>query len=97
MSELERGRRVTANEQLFEAVNDAIRGINRTLDIDDETEHYICECSVQDCMQRIALTRAEYAEARGAPNRFFMLAGHLDPAHEHVIRETDRYILVEKA
>jgi hypothetical protein len=96
MSDAERARRIAENERLFESVNEAIRSINATLAIDDETEQYICECSIQDCMQRIALTRAEYAEAREDPDRFFMVAAHRDPVHEHVVRETDRYVLVEK-
>lgn len=97
MSDPERARRVTENERLFETVNEAIRRVNDALGLDDESEQYICECSVQDCTQRISLTRAEYAEARENPNRFFMIAGHRDPVHEHVVRETDRYVLVEKA
>jgi hypothetical protein len=96
MSASERARRIVENEQLFEAVNAAVRQVNTELGIDDETEHYVCECSMQECTQRIALTREEYLEARENPARFFMLAAHRDPAHEHVVRETDRYVLVEK-
>ena len=96
MSESERARRIVENERLFEAVNAAVKDVNARLGIDDESEQYVCECSIQECTQRIALTRGEYAEARETPARFFMLAGHRDPAHEVIIRETDRYVLVEK-
>ena len=96
MTDGERARRIVENEQLFEAVNAAVRQVNEELGVDDASEHYVCECSMQECTQRIALTRDEYLEARENPARFFMLAGHRDPAHETIVRETDRYVLVEK-
>jgi hypothetical protein len=91
-----RARRVEQNEHLFAAVNEAIRGVNARLDLEDGSEQYICECSVQDCTQRVSLTPDEYAEARSNRRWFFMIAGHRDPAHEEIVRETDRYVLVEK-
>lgn len=92
----ERARRVEENEHLFGAVNQAIAQVNRKLGLDDTVEQYLCECSVLTCAERIALTRDEYEEVRKRPNQFFMVAGHRDPVHERIIRETDRYIMVEK-
>lgn len=96
MSSNERARRIVDNEHLFQAVNAAIRDVNEQLGISDESEQYLCECSLQDCTQRIAMTRDEYAEARESPNRFLMVAAHRDPVHEEIVRTTDRYVLVEK-
>jgi hypothetical protein len=96
VTELERARRVKENERLFALVNEAIHGVNVRLGVDDETEHDVCECSIQECAQRVALTREEYAEARSDEDWYFMLPAHQDPAHERVLRETDRYLLVEK-
>lgn len=96
MPDDERTRRITQNEQLFAAVNEAIRHVDESLDVGDESEHYVCECSVQECSERIPLTRDEYTEARDVPGRFFMVAAHRDPAHERIVRTTDRYVLVEK-
>lgn len=92
----ERARRVEENERLFGAVNAAISHVNRELGLDDTVEQYVCECSIQACVERVALTREEYREARERPDRFFMIAGHRDPVHERIVRETDRYVLVEK-
>jgi hypothetical protein len=96
MSSDERGQRLAENERMFEAVNTAIRDVNERLGVSDETEQYLCECSLQDCTQRISLTPDEYAEARSNPARFFMVAAHRDPVHEEIVRTTDRYVLVEK-
>jgi hypothetical protein len=96
MSSDERGQRLAENERLFEAVNAAIRDVNERLGVSDQSEQYLCECSLQDCMQRVSLTPEEYAEARSSPERFFMVAAHRDPVHEVVVRTTDRYVLVEK-
>jgi hypothetical protein len=92
----ERAQRVEQNERLFAVFNEAVRHVDAMLELDAPSEHYLCECSFQGCTQRIALTPAEYAEARSMPTRFFMIAGHRDPAHERIVRETDRYVLVEK-
>jgi hypothetical protein len=92
----DRARRVEENERVFAAFNEAVHTIDKRLELDTEAEHYVCECSVQDCTQRVALTPDEYREARSSADRFFMIAGHRDPANETIVRETDRYVLVEK-
>jgi len=96
VTDSERSRRVKQNERLFAAFNEAIQQANSELGVADPTEQYVCECSVQECLQRVTLSADEYLEARSAPLRFFMIAAHRDPAHEQIVRETDRYVLVEK-
>lgn len=92
----ERVQRVEENEQLFAAFNQAVHEADEQLGVSEASEQYICECSIQECAQRVSLTPEEYTEARSAPRRFFMLPAHPDPAHERIVRETDRYVLVEK-
>ena len=96
MSDPQRTRRVEQNERLFAAVNQAIRGVNARLQIDDASEQYVCECSIQECTQKVGLTHDEYKQARSDPDWFFMIPAHRDPAHERIVDETDRYVLVEK-
>jgi hypothetical protein len=96
VTDAERVRRLNENERLFANFNEAVRELDVRLGIDGESEHYLCECSDQDCTQRIALMPEEYAEARSNARWFFMIPGHRDPAHERIVRETDRYVLVEK-
>jgi hypothetical protein len=91
----ERSARLAQNEAIFRAANEAIEA-NRD-DVPPERRVYICECGVESCFERVALTLAEYEAVRAHPARFFVAPGHEDlSAGEVVVEHSSRYALVEK-
>jgi hypothetical protein len=90
----ERSARLAENEAVFRAGNAAING--NLADAEDEVP-YLCECGVDTCFERIALTRQEYESVRSHPARFFVTPGHEDrTAGEVVVEQNGRYTIVEK-
>jgi hypothetical protein len=91
----ERSQRLAANEAVFRAGNEAI-DVNRAVGANEE-RLYLCECGVDSCFQRVALTKEEYEAVRSHPARFFVVLGHEDvTAGEIVVEESSRYAVVEK-
>jgi hypothetical protein len=86
--------RAAQNEALFRTVNEEIEKLGR-----DPAQRYIefvCECSDGTCAARIQLTIGEYEEVRSEARWFVIMPGHLAEPIEHVVRSTDRYLIVEK-
>ena len=77
-------------------VNERIGEIAESLGGDDHRYDFICECSRLDCVERIALTGAEYAYVREEGERFALVAGHETPDVERVVARYERYWIVEK-
>jgi hypothetical protein len=86
--------RAAQNEVLFRSVNEAIEKLGR--ESSQRYVEFICECSDGTCAQRIPLTISEYEEVRSESRWFAILPGHLAAPIEHVVRETERYVIVEK-
>lgn len=86
--------RAAQNETLFRSVNEQIEKLGR-----ESSERYlqfVCECSNVACTEQIQLTIGEYEAVRSEGRRFAILPGHLTEEIEHVVRTTDRYLVVEK-
>jgi hypothetical protein len=86
--------RAAQNETLFRSVNEQIEKLGR-----ESTEryvHFVCECSSVSCTEQIQLTIGEYEAVRAEGRWFAILPGHLTEEIEHVVRTTDRYLVVEK-
>ncbi|HEY4812237.1 MAG TPA: hypothetical protein VIH71_14380 [Solirubrobacteraceae bacterium] len=88
-------RRVSANEDAFRKVNEAIeRGLWQG------EEHSLiafrCECASLDCASLLDLTRHEYERVRAGPRRFFVQPGHEIPEVETVVETHEFYVVVEK-
>lgn len=91
----ERSARLAQNEAIFRAANEAIEA-NRD-DSAAERREYICECGVESCFERVALTLAEYEAVRAQAARFFVAPGHEDlSAGEVVVEHFSRFAVVEK-
>jgi hypothetical protein len=90
-----RQQRVAKNEALFRRVNERIEEINEALAGDSEAE-FLCECGNDDCTEPVSLTLSEYEEVRSNPTHFLIAHGHDVVDVERVVRETDRYAVVEK-
>lgn len=89
--------RVAKNESLFREVNERIRGLADTFLVGrGDRQRFVCECSRTGCSESVELTLDEYAEVRASDVRFVIMPGHVEPAHERVVLQTDRYWVVEK-
>ncbi|HEY3069222.1 MAG TPA: hypothetical protein VGJ34_02810 [Gaiellaceae bacterium] len=90
-----RQQRVAENEALFRKVNERIEEVNEELGSGSLSD-FLCECGDDDCTQPVRLTLAEYEEVRAEPTHFVIAPGHDVIGVERVIRETDRFAVVEK-
>jgi hypothetical protein len=92
-----REERAAQNETLFRSVNEEIEKLGL---VESESEErlatFVCECSDGSCADQVQLTRAEYEEVRSESRWFAVAPGHVTPEVEHVVRSTDRYLIVEK-
>jgi hypothetical protein len=84
------------NEALFREVNERIEDVSTTLVPDDEPMEFLCECDKRDCVEKVSATQAEYEAIRAVETQFVVLPGHEDPGVEHVVQQTERFLVVEK-
>jgi hypothetical protein len=86
------------NEALWREVNDRIEEVDETLRVlpDGDLLELHCECGDPGCDARISITPAEYHDVRSQPDTFAVAVGHEDEVIEHVVKRTDRYLVVDK-
>jgi hypothetical protein len=84
------------NEALFRGVNERIEDVGTALAPDDVPMEFLCECDDRDCVEKVSATRAEYEAIRAVATNFVVLPGHEDPGVEHVVQQTERFLVVEK-
>lgn len=58
--------------------------------------HFYCECSDENCRQRIVLKPKEYSELHANSSQFIVIPGHHVPKIERVVLTTGNYEVVEK-
>lgn len=81
---------VAVTAELFRAVNDRIRELERAAG-----EHnFVCECSDEGCVQVMRMTSVEYEALRAEPTQFAVLPGH-EVDTEGVARDA-RYVVVKR-
>jgi hypothetical protein len=97
-----REERIIRNEALYRELNERVREIEDDMSMRGLVEpgphgEYFCECGLNECMEKIRLTRDEYEQARSNSTRFVILPDHLIADVERVVhREDGRYAIVEK-
>ena len=84
------------NEALFREINERIEDVGTALAPDDVPMEFLCECDDQDCVEKVSATRNEYEAIRAVATHFVVLPGHENPGVEHVVQETERFLVVEK-
>ena len=57
---------------------------------------YVCECALKTCNGRLSLSTEEYEEVRRSSTQFVVIAGHTRLT-DRLVRETDRYSVIEKS
>ena len=89
--------RAARNEALYREVNERISELMESFRVaDDELVGFLCECDSSTCQETVSLSLAEYRAVRSHPRHFAVVASHVDPRIERVVRETDRFAVVEK-
>ncbi len=91
-----RERRIGENEVLFREVNERVRETNETFEVGAGEAEFVCECGTASCVERIAMTLAEYEQVRSEPTQFFIVPGHDLPEVESVVREEEQFWVVRK-
>ena len=92
-----REERVSRNEAMYREVNREIERASRHSGSQPEDRfEVICECGQEGCSATLELTAGEYDDAHSQRDRFVVAAGHEDERIEHVVKRTERYLVVDK-
>ena len=86
----ERERRIGENESLWRQINELAPPEPGVMNF------VVCECGRADCREQVSITAAEYEAVRSESTTFIVVPGHEEPDVEHVVKETDRYLVVDK-
>ena len=71
-------------------------GQESLLDDDNSTLHFYCECSDEDCRQRVQLEPSRYKDIHIRRDRFVVVCGHENETIERVVEKTPDYCVIEK-
>lgn len=91
--------RAAKNQALFREVNERVRVANERLgEAIVAAPEWLCECANSECVERIPITLAEYADVRASSVRFAVSPGvaHVFLDAESVALQTERFWVVEK-
>ena len=89
--------RVSRNEAMYRAVNREIEHVSEELGEGPRDRlEVICECGQGGCSETLDLTVREYDDAHAQRDRFVVAPGHEDEQLEHVVKRTERYLVVDK-
>jgi hypothetical protein len=94
--EEERERRVGLNEALFRDINERVKDLNETFATFTGTMDIVCECGVTNCLERIAISPAEYEQIRSDATTFAVVPGHEVPDVEEIVERRGTYDVVRK-
>jgi len=102
-------RRMAENEVMFREYNESTKKrFDELIDIARKEKdqlllentslplHFNCECSNENCRERIKLTPTKYGEIHKKRDHFIVLKGHEIPKIERTIAEGKDYLVVEK-
>jgi len=88
--------RAAHNEATFRELNERRRRISYRSAADNHLVEFICECSNENCTERVHVLLADYeAVRRNEPRHFLLRPGH-QSGHEHITERHPTYIVVEK-
>ncbi len=91
-----RAARKGQNEAWFRELNERLE--QRAVAVLGQSDAFqiVCECSAEECTNRIMIAFEEYERVRSEPVRFVLFPDHFDPSCEVVVAEGDEYEIVEK-
>ena len=91
----EREARVARNESISREINEELEDAQASAGAETFLR-LVCECGHEQCNRLLALTIREYEQIREDPRRFAVAKEHVMPDVELVVRETNRFTVVEK-
>jgi hypothetical protein len=91
----EREARVARNESISREINEELEDAQASAGAPTFLR-LVCECGQQQCDRLLALTIPEYEQIRDDPRRFAVAKEHVLPDVELIVRETERFTVVEK-
>jgi len=90
-------RRLKENEVIFREVNKSIaRFVKSESYKPGQPIDFYCECSNQNCSQRVSLQAEQYQELHGNHRQFVVVPGHETPEIEKIVQTESNYRVVEK-
>jgi len=95
-SQHEREARAARNQALFRNVNEKLKELNEAFESVTRTFTIACECADTGCTDMLDIGPDEYELIRSEPRHFAVLAGHVYPDVETIIRDGATYVVVEK-
>lgn len=91
----DRESRIAKNEAISREINEGIEEAMASVSPEGYVR-MVCECGRPECELLIAITVAEYEDARRDARRFVVTNDHVIPDVERVVTQTERYTVVEK-
>jgi hypothetical protein len=90
--------RIQRNNAVFREANERIRDAAASYAHEIDRLPFLCECPVEDCVEVIRLTQAEYSDLRADPTHFMTVVGHegAEQPVGKVVARADGYIVVAK-
>jgi redox-regulated HSP33 family molecular chaperone len=103
-------KRWAENEVVFRQANErVIKNISSVKDIAEEDGQqefvegmdeipllFYCECSNENCRERISITPKEYVKQHRSRSQFILISGHHIAQIERILKDYGKYIIVEK-
>jgi hypothetical protein len=92
-------RRLAENEVFFRQFNEAVTKNVASVggNVNDEAPiEFYCECSSDECIEKIPLTLADFISLHNNSDRFVLIPGHQINEIENVVFNGPHYIVVEK-
>jgi hypothetical protein len=109
MTESTAERRMAENEVVFRNANRAIQeGFDKLATMSDEDGaepvhvnptmklQFLCECSDENCTDRIQISLNDYNDIHTSAKRFIIIDGHDVQQIERIVERRDAYTIVEK-
>lgn len=109
MSESSSERRLAENEVLFRQYNERVQkgfdDLQKIANEDGQTPHlhnddiplyFYCECSDENCHERIQLKSSRYNEIHQNRRRFIIKCGHETQTIEKIIEKEPNFCIIEK-
>jgi len=91
-----REQRLAENEALARDVNERVGEVAASWYAAGEPLELVCECSRDDCTDRIHLRIEEYLEVRSSPLWFAVVPDHIAPEIERSVKPLGDALVVEK-
>ncbi|HSH56121.1 MAG TPA: hypothetical protein VK983_04850 [Candidatus Limnocylindrales bacterium] len=101
--------RMAENEVVFRQYNESVQerfdeieriakedGQHSPIKPNDQELHFHCECSDENCRERIKIKPSRYTEIHQRRDRFVTVCGHEVPSIESVVTEESGYCIIEK-